>query len=48
MTTALRLAGDRAANAGPGAHPVTFRVESIGPNGVVATVDEKSTFVVPR
>jgi cytochrome c oxidase accessory protein FixG len=48
MTTAVRLPADRAAVVGPGAHPVSFKVELLGPDGVVATINEKSTFVVPR
>ncbi len=37
-----------AARLGPGAHPIRFRFDSTRPDGSAASLEEKSTFVVPR
>jgi cytochrome c oxidase accessory protein FixG len=42
----VRIPPEAAAQAGPGAHPLVIRIESLGP--APAAVDEKTTFMVPR
>ena len=42
----VRIPPEAAAQAGPGAHPLVIRIESLGP--APAAIDEKTTFMVPR
>jgi cytochrome c oxidase accessory protein FixG len=46
VPVSVRVPPESASQAGPGAHALNFRIESLGPDG--ATQDEKTTFVVPR
>lgn len=46
MTVSVRVPPEGAQQAGPGAHPIVFRVERQGADA--AQTQEKSTFVVPR
>ncbi|WP_397532432.1 cytochrome c oxidase accessory protein CcoG [Roseateles sp.] len=50
VSVALRLPPESAAKAGTGAHEIHFRIERRGPAGASPdyTIEEKSTFVVPR
>jgi hypothetical protein len=48
VTLSARVAPDVAATAGPGAHPIEFRIERIEAAGQGRSNSEKSTFVVPR
>jgi cytochrome c oxidase accessory protein FixG len=49
-TVAVRIPHAAAAAAGPGAHPIVFRIRRAGAAGVEPeqVADEKSTFVIPR
>jgi cytochrome c oxidase accessory protein FixG len=46
VTLAVRVTPEVAAQAGPGAHPIMFRIDRLGE--ATSAAAEKSTFVVPR
>ena len=50
VPVAVQLAPDAAQRAGPGAHPIEFRIEQLAATGEAAAWQrqERSTFVVPR
>jgi polyferredoxin len=46
VPVSVRVPPETAAQAGPGAHSLMIRIESLGKDGVM--LDEKTTFLVPR
>jgi IG-like fold at C-terminal of FixG, putative oxidoreductase len=51
VTVGVQVAPEAAQRAGAGAHPIVFRIDRLAtPNdaGDAASIEEKSTFVVPR
>ncbi|EHR72306.1 cytochrome c oxidase accessory protein FixG [Burkholderiales bacterium JOSHI_001] len=51
VTVGVQVTPEAAQQAGAGAHPITFRIDRLATNadaGDAASIEEKSTFVVPR